>query len=122
MENRSLEKKKNVKTFEHQEYTPQDDEVRLLARNTNVVCLCLSETWLDYMIFDAEVHIANYSLRRKDRNRNGGGVAIYIRSDIAFSPRDDLNHDLLEATFVDILLPKTKPILCGSIYRVTNQA
>ena len=62
------------------------------------------------------------SLRRKDRNRKGDGVAIYIRSGVALNPWDDFNHDLLEATFVNILLPKTKPILRGSIYQPQKQS
>ena len=58
---------------------------------------------------------------RRDRNRNGGGVACYIRSDIdylqkCFFPRE------IENSFVEILLPKTKPVIVGIIYRPPNQS
>ena len=51
--------------------------------------IMLTETWLrDHL--DAELQIPNYSLYRADRNRakkrrgrNSGGVAIYLRNDIA---------------------------------------
>ena len=52
----------------------------------------------------------NYVVCRKDRNGHGGGVCIYVRNDLAFAARDVLLHDELEATWVELLLPKTKPI------------
>ena len=100
---------------------PKIDEVRFIATHTNAACICLSETWLDESVFDSEFSINNYSLRRKDRNRHGGGVAIYIRRDIAFNSRKDLDHPHLEATFIDIILPKTKAFLCGVLYRPPKQ-
>ena len=39
--------------------------------------LAISETWLDTSVGDGEIHIPGYSLFRSDRNRCGGGVAIY---------------------------------------------
>ena len=44
----------------------------------------INETWLDSTVADHEVDIDGYELIRKNRNRNGGGVAIYIRSSINF--------------------------------------
>lgn len=100
---------------------PKIDEVRMLARNTRAACICMTETWLDETVFDSEIQIDNYVLRRQDRNRHGGGVCIYVRSDLSFNPRDDLSHDELEATWIDLILPKTKPILCGVVYRPPQQ-
>ena len=77
---------------------PKIDEVRKLARNTRAACICMTETWLDESVFDSEVHIDSYDLRRQDRNRHGVGVCIYIRSDLSFNPRDDPCHIELEAT------------------------
>lgn len=91
---------------------PKIDEVRLIARETKASCICLTETWLRDTIFDSEVSIDNYVIQRKDRNRHGGGVCLYIRNGIAFNSRSDLDHDELESLCVNILLPKTKPILC----------
>ena len=34
----------------------------------------------------------------------------------------DINHDSLEATWIEIFLPKTKPILCASLYRPPKQS
>ena len=40
--------------------------------------LTLNETRLDSSILDCEVQIPGYDIIRSDRNRYGGGVAIYI--------------------------------------------
>ena len=51
---------------------------------------------------------------RFDRNRNGGGVLIYIREDIASKPLTDhkLPHDI-EGIFVELNLRKSKRLLFG---------
>ncbi len=43
----------------------------------------ITETWLDGSVTDSEVEIPGYSLQRRDRNRNGGGVCVYINSNIS---------------------------------------
>lgn len=97
------------------------NEIRWLTISTNPAVLCVSETWLDNTIMDNEIYINNYQITRKDRNRQGGGVCIYVRNDIIFNHRSDLNHDELEAVWVELLLPRTKPILTGAIYRPPKQ-
>ena len=92
------------------------DEIREFIKSTQPHVLCFSETKLDYSVKDAEVNIDNYSCLRKDRNRNGGGVAIFVHKSIAYDQRLDF-HGNFENIFIDILLPKTKPILLGVVYR-----
>ena len=65
-------------------------------------------------------NIDGYEPVRSDQNRHGGGVACYIRSDISFSIRGDLSSEI-ENIFLDILLPKTKPILIGILYQPPDQ-
>ena len=46
----------------------------------------LVETWLSDDVLDSEVAIHNYySLIRLDRNRHGGGVAIYVHNCVLYS-------------------------------------
>ena len=54
---------------------------------------------------------------RIDRNRNGGGVLIYIRVDIASKPLTDhkLPHNI-EGIFVELNLRKNKWLLFGSYH------
>ena len=55
------------------------DQLRLYLINKPVDILGINETRLNDSIDNAEVHIQGYDLYRKDRNRLGGGVAIYAR-------------------------------------------
>ena len=48
---------------------------------------------LDLSVSNQEIKINGYDIVRKDRNRHGGGVAIYIRTSINFIIRDDLTDD-----------------------------
>ena len=41
--------------------------------------MCTSESWLSDDIPDHELAIDGYSLFRHDRNRHGGGIAMYIK-------------------------------------------
>ena len=101
---------------------PKIDEVRRIAQTTSIPVMCFTETWLDATITDPEIEIENYLVVRRDRNRNGGGVCMYIRSDVAFDPRLDLARDDLEAIWVNILLPKSRPILMGTCYRPPDKS
>ena len=76
---------------------------------------------MDDSVLDGEINIEGYDIVRSDRNRHGGGVACYIRSDISFNVRNDFAADI-ENIFVDILMPKLKPILVGVVYRPPDQS
>ena len=82
--------------------------------------LTLNETRLDNSILDCEVQISGYDIIRRDRNRNGGGVAIYIRESIPYMDRKDLIPDALESICIEIKKPKSKPMLISSWYRPPN--
>ena len=53
---------------------------------------------------------------RKDRNKYGGGVAIYVSEDINFKKRDDLLTNI-EFISIELVIPYVKPIIVTSIYR-----
>ena len=59
---------------------------------------------------------------RNDRNRDGGGVCIYVKSSLAFNQRVDLHDPKLEAVWVEILLPMSKPFIIGICYRSQIQS
>ena len=62
------------------------------------------------------MNIDGYELILSDRNRHQGGVACYIRIDVSFNVRGNFSNQA-ENIFFDMLLPKTKPILIGVLYR-----
>ena len=99
---------------------PKIDQVRLIAHKTNAAILGLSESKIDNSVSDNEISISGYNVLRNDRNKRGGGVICYIRVDINYNRRENFSKDT-ENIFIDILLPKTKPILIGIIYRPPDQ-
>lgn len=87
---------------------PKIDEIHMFIGSSNAVIICFTESWLDCFICDLDIE--NYMVLMKDHNCNRGGVCVLIRADICFNERIDIKHEL-EAVWVDILLPKSKPIL-----------
>ena len=79
--------------------------------------LTLNETRLDSSILDSEVQIPGYDIIRSDRNRYGGGVAIYIRTVIPYVIRKDLLQDTLELLSIEVRKSKSKPVLISTWYR-----
>ena len=100
---------------------PKIDEIRYIVARTNATVIGISESKLDKIILQLEIQISNYELLICDRKRNREGVACYIRSDIGFLQKHFFPKEI-ENIFVEILLPKTKPLLVGIIYRSPNQS
>ena len=100
---------------------PKIDELRHMARLSNAAVIGICESKLDKSITNSEILIGNYDLLRCDRNRNGGGVAWYIRSDLSYTQKNLLPNDI-ENDFFEIHLAKTKPITARIVYRPLNQA
>ena len=100
---------------------PKIDKIWYIAAHANVSVTGISESKLHETIFQPEIQISNYELLRCDRNRNSGGVTcllevISVTYKKHFFPRE------IENIFVEILLPKTKLLIVGIIYRPPNQS
>ena len=112
--------KKNGLHFLHlnaRSLLPKIDQLKHLATSTQAAVIGVTETWLNSAVLDSEICIPGYLTERKDRSTDGGGVCVYIRKDVAYNCMTDLNSNTVEAVWIDILLPKTKPILTGICYR-----
>ena len=98
-------------------YTPAS------ADDQYIDILAINETRLDGSISDQEVKVVGYDVIRRDRTVNGrfgGGVCFYIRSEINYVVREDLNSKLLEILSVEIHRPNSKPFVVTSWYRPPN--
>ena len=93
------------------------DELRLLMADKNLDVLAINETRLSDLIDDSCIHIQGYDIVRRDRNRNGGGVCLYIRSSINFKTRSNLMSDIYEAIVVEIFKPNSQPFCIVAVYR-----
>ena len=100
---------------------PKIDELRNIAKLSHAAVIGIGESKLDDSVLLSEIHIDNYNTICCDRNRHRGRVVCWIRSDLnydvkSFSPPE------IENVFFEILLPDTKPIIVGIIYRPPSQS
>ena len=84
---------------------PKIDELCNIAKCSNAAVIGITETKLDNTVYDSEVTIDGYSIVRNDRNRKGGDVACYIRSNICYSRKTCLSENL-ENIFIDLCFQK----------------
>ena len=63
-----------------------------ILRNGLIDILVISESKIDDSFPMAQFSVQNYTLHRKDRNSKGGGLMIYIRSDIPHRRRTDIEN------------------------------
>ena len=78
--------------------------------------ITLSETWLDQSIDSSSIIIPNYQEPiRLDRNRQGGGVAMYFKNTIPFIIHRELEIPNLEVIWAEVSL-KGKRLLIGTFY------
>ena len=54
-----------------------------ILENDSSIGIFLSETWLEELIYDAEIQINNFNIHRSDRSiRQRGGAALYLRKEL----------------------------------------
>jgi exonuclease III len=97
---------------------PKVEDIEILLTTSKMDILTISESWLDNSILHHEIAIAGYTAIRKDRNRHGGGVMQYIREGLEYKERTDLEHERIEATWIEVsnMINKGKTLVC-SYYR-----
>ena len=90
-----------------------DQLKKIIGKNLDI--LTIQETKLDSSFPEKQVTIEGYSKPyRLDRNRDGGGVLIYVREDIPSKPLDKHNFTKdVEGLFIEINLRKSKLLLFG---------
>ena len=60
---------------------PELHELQVVCEVIRPNVICIVVTWLDDIVIDNEVVLSSYQLFRLDRNRRGGGVAVYVLHD-----------------------------------------
>ena len=91
--------------------------------DSKIDILSINETKLDSTVHDSDVYIPGFEIVRKDRRvngRKGGGVCIYLRTNLNYRIRDDLINDDLECLIVEISKPRSSAFLVGTWYRPPN--
>ena len=94
-------------------------ELTVMSESYNVQVICITETWLNADILDAEVTIPNFNIFREDRS-NGtryGGSAIYVHKSLKVERLDWFNG--LESLAVNIVTESIRfNVVC--LYRSTS--
>ena len=94
---------------------PKLDLIELEMSDNDIILV--SETHLDKNIHDDDLLLKGFQKPiRKDRNRYGGGVAIYVNSNIYVCEKPEFGSDDLEILWVEINTAHLKAMV-GVIYR-----
>ena len=96
---------------------PKMEQLKLFCFENRIDIMAINETKLDSTVGDEEIHIPSYDTIRKDRTSCGGGVLLFIKSNLNFIVRNDLMLNPLECVIVEITKPRSRPILVGTLYR-----
>ena len=99
------------------------DELRVFMSSSKIDILMINETKSDSTIHDNEVHLTGFEIVRTDckvNGRNGGGVCIYLRTNLNYKIRNDLSNDKLECLTIEITKPRSKAFLVSTWYRPPN--
>ena len=90
-------------------------------KNQTFDILAITESKCDDTIIDSELHIDEYTIIRKDRNRQGGGVAIYISYNLTFNRLTKFECDV-EAICINVTSKNIKPVTICTMYRPPNSS
>ena len=94
------------------------EELHFIAKSTNGVIIGICESKLHASVLEQEISIDNYKILHCNRNRQGGGLACYIRNGLSYNivfPWEIGN------IFCEILLPNSKSVVVGTIYCPPSQ-
>ena len=95
------------------------DEIRYIVSDLKIQCLSVNESFLSPDIGDHEISIDNFCVFRKDRNRHGGGVILYVSKDLSPVAVDIQSE--IETIWATIKYCKHKFIV-GTLYRPPNSS
>ena len=95
------------------------DKIKILiGESRHIHVLGITETKLDNNILDSEITIDGYTVIRRDRISGlGGGVCMFIRDDLNWDRRYDLECDEIEAIWIEMSIKHSKSILINVTYK-----
>lgn len=97
------------------------DLIRLLLTDSNIDCLCLTETWLKEIISNDLLYIEGYNVFRYDRQgvNKGGGLCVFVRDkfEAEIIKFTDFDQKDIEILAVKISGFKKGTYLCTTVYR-----
>ena len=83
---------------------PKIEEFRYIAKSTNAAVTSICESKLDASVLVPDTSIDDCKILRCDRNRQGEGVACYLRNDLSYNTISVFSREI-DNIFFEILLP-----------------
>ena len=83
--------------------------------------MALNETKVDRNIGDNLLNVEGYKMERVDRNKRGGGVAVYFKDSIYHSRRKDIPLDGREVVCIEIKPVKASPFIIIAWYPLPRE-
>ena len=112
-----VSKEFSILYFNARSLLPKLDELRTTCLSHSYDIIMVTETWLSAVILDYELYIPGYCLLRRDRNRNGGGVLMYVSSNL--TSRSLQHREDLELLLMECVVGRNKCTF-GCFYRPPN--
>ena len=95
---------------------PHLDELRIFVSEKKPPITGITETKIDSSIDNSDIEIDDYVVRN-DRNKYGGGVAMYIHKSVNYQLREDLFRLNIESISVQVKMGNYKPFIVTTLYR-----
>ena len=76
---------------------PHLDELRIFLNEQRPHIIGITETKIE-----SNIEIDDYVVERNDRNRHGGGVAMYIHKSVNYRLREDLSNSDIESISIQV--------------------
>ena len=100
------------------------EELELYINDEDIDIIGITETWLNSEISDSEINLDGYTIFRKDRDHanktRGGGVALYVRSELSCVRRDDIVEVNFPETLWCNIDSNKESTLIGVCYRAPD--
>ena len=96
-------------------------DFQLMVATYKLDIINANETHIDDSILSSEILGGNYTIFRKDRNLNGGGVLTAVSNKLIATHESNLDSNC-EAVWMRVHVIGNKPLYIGSIYRAPNCA
>ena len=95
-------------------------DAEVLMEKAALDVFAVTESRLDCTLLDSKICPSGYTCYRKDRNRNGGGCAVFVRSKWPSKRRSDLESNSLEMVCEEICPEKAKNMIFAVMYKPPN--
>ena len=103
-----------------QHFLPKYDELKfhIMSQANSIDIIGFCETFLTENTSDAIIRIPNYVFERKDRkDKKGGGILLYVKNNIRYKRRLDLESEYLESVWIEVF-SKNKTVF--NMFRVSS--